>query len=166
MNKRNWDTPAYFVCDDNDLEDHSAMYITKGDDWYMTIAPINKHTLGKVPIGFPQIRFRLSGSSQPDGLSRLVSMMHALGTKDFSYLKDMADHFQKYADELLYNDLRAKEFKKCKDKIKEGQGTVHSTHCCVQHGCKYGEDEYCPVLLGLENGPGCPASYQCSEDDL
>lgn len=25
---------------------------------------------------------------------------------------------------------------------------VHSTHCCVNCGCKYG-DEDCPVMLGL-----------------
>jgi hypothetical protein len=24
---------------------------------------------------------------------------------------------------------------------------VHATHCCKQHGCKYG-DEDCPVVLG------------------
>lgn len=23
---------------------------------------------------------------------------------------------------------------------------VHRTHCCVLHGCKYGEDEVCPVV--------------------
>lgn len=25
---------------------------------------------------------------------------------------------------------------------------VHETHCCPDHGCKYGDD-YCPVVLGL-----------------
>lgn len=27
--------------------------------------------------------------------------------------------------------------------------SVHSAHCCVIHGCKYG-DENCPVVLGDE----------------
>ena len=25
---------------------------------------------------------------------------------------------------------------------------VHAAHCCKWHGCKYGEDEICPVVLG------------------
>lgn len=27
--------------------------------------------------------------------------------------------------------------------------SVHSRHCCVIHGCKYG-DEHCPVVIGSE----------------
>ncbi len=27
--------------------------------------------------------------------------------------------------------------------------SVHSTHCCDKHGCKYGDDD-CPVTLGKE----------------
>ena len=26
--------------------------------------------------------------------------------------------------------------------------SVHASHCCKWHGCKYGEDEICPVVLG------------------
>lgn len=26
----------------------------------------------------------------------------------------------------------------------EGQDGVHATHCCILHGCKYGDDD-CPV---------------------
>lgn len=29
--------------------------------------------------------------------------------------------------------------------------SVHGTHCCTTHGCKYG-DEDCPVVLGTESG--------------
>ena len=25
---------------------------------------------------------------------------------------------------------------------------THQTHCCIIHGCKYGEDEDCPVVTG------------------
>lgn len=32
--------------------------------------------------------------------------------------------------------------------------TVHGTHCCKIHGCKY-EDEDCPVVLGTEKGIQC-----------
>lgn len=32
---------------------------------------------------------------------------------------------------------------------------VHTEHCCVFHGCKYG-DEDCPVYLGLKK-----QSYPC-----
>lgn len=26
---------------------------------------------------------------------------------------------------------------------------VHETHCCLKHGCKYGENDKCPVVLNL-----------------
>lgn len=26
---------------------------------------------------------------------------------------------------------------------------VHETHCCILHGCKYGNNENCPVCNGL-----------------
>lgn len=33
---------------------------------------------------------------------------------------------------------------------------VHTSHCCKHHGCKYGEDETCPVVLGdAEGNAGC-----------
>lgn len=37
--------------------------------------------------------------------------------------------------------------------------SVHSTHCCVRHGCKYG-DEDCPVILGTEK-----QEYPCENCD-
>jgi hypothetical protein len=32
---------------------------------------------------------------------------------------------------------------------------VHVTHCCAQHGCKYGDDRRCPVASGRvkQEGP-------------
>jgi hypothetical protein len=27
---------------------------------------------------------------------------------------------------------------------------VHTGHCCIQHGCKYGDEEQCPVATGTE----------------
>ena len=32
--------------------------------------------------------------------------------------------------------------------------SVHDAHCCVIHGCKYGDSD-CPVVLGEENGIEC-----------
>lgn len=32
--------------------------------------------------------------------------------------------------------------------------SVHDSHCCPEHGCKYG-DEDCPVVLGKEIGMYC-----------
>ena len=29
----------------------------------------------------------------------------------------------------------------------ENRRCVHTEHCCVLHGCKYGEDDFCPVVL-------------------
>jgi len=40
---------------------------------------------------------------------------------------------------------------------------VHRTHCCILHGCKYG-DENCPVILGnVEQGYLCE---ECDADGL
>ncbi len=33
---------------------------------------------------------------------------------------------------------------------------VHTEHCCIEHGCKYGEEDACPVWLGYK-----PQSYPC-----
>jgi len=36
---------------------------------------------------------------------------------------------------------------------------VHTSHCCVRHGCKYG-DEDCPVVLGTHK-----QKYDCEDCD-
>jgi len=40
---------------------------------------------------------------------------------------------------------------------------VHKAHCCVKHGCKYGDDN-CPVVVGkiVQNFP----CWECDEDVL
>lgn len=35
---------------------------------------------------------------------------------------------------------------------------VHTEHCCLTHGCKYGKDEECTVMLGRQ-----PQSFPCEE---
>jgi len=43
--------------------------------------------------------------------------------------------------------------------FKAGQErNVHINHCCYTHGCKYGEDDTCPVVQ-ME----APQRYQCEE---
>ena len=34
-------------------------------------------------------------------------------------------------------------------KVKKEDYGVHETHCCIIHGCKYGNHENCPVCKGL-----------------
>jgi hypothetical protein len=42
---------------------------------------------------------------------------------------------------------------------------VHETHCCEKHGCKYGDDKDCPVVLGLiKQAYGCQIGYDMEED--
>ena len=42
---------------------------------------------------------------------------------------------------------------------------VHATHCCKWHGCKYGEDEICPVVLGkVEQEYPCEYCHDDIED--
>lgn len=36
-----------------------------------------------------------------------------------------------------------------------GKTDVHTEHCCIEHGCKYGEDD-CPVYLGYSK-----QTYRC-----
>jgi len=37
---------------------------------------------------------------------------------------------------------------------------VHTEHCCVRHGCKYGEDDTCPVTTKQQS-----QSYPCEDCD-
>lgn len=39
---------------------------------------------------------------------------------------------------------------------------VHATHCCSIHGCKYCEDDICPVVNALSEGVRCE---DCDWDD-
>lgn len=41
------------------------------------------------------------------------------------------------------------------EKEKESNKDVHTEHCCLEHGCKYGEDD-CPVAAGRK-----VQSYPC-----
>lgn len=42
--------------------------------------------------------------------------------------------------------------------------SVHSRHCCIEHGCKYGEED-CPVWLGYEKQDHhCEICMWCTEE--
>lgn len=40
---------------------------------------------------------------------------------------------------------------------------VHETHCCAEHGCKYGEED-CPVVNGAVDGLSCEECEYCMDD--
>lgn len=44
---------------------------------------------------------------------------------------------------------------------------VHTEHCCIKHGCKYG-DENCPVELGIKQQSydceSCGIDFEMAED--
>ncbi len=42
---------------------------------------------------------------------------------------------------------------------------VHTTHCCIFHGCKYGKDDVCTVVCGRapQEYP-CEVCYICQEN--
>lgn len=42
--------------------------------------------------------------------------------------------------------------------------SVHSSHCCPVHGCKYG-DEHCPVATG-QRAPSYPLNNGCEGCEL
>ena len=43
---------------------------------------------------------------------------------------------------------------------------VHDSHCCLIHGCKYGDDE-CPVVNKIEGYEGIPCeSCQWEQEEL
>lgn len=56
-----------------------------------------------------------------------------------------------------------REKEEMKRKEKKERKCVHTEHCCVNCGCKYG-DEDCPVVLGLKKQSNpCGQAYTCAE---
>lgn len=43
--------------------------------------------------------------------------------------------------------------------------SVHSRHCCIEHGCKYGEED-CPVWLGYEKQTSQCESCAWTQNEL
>lgn len=49
---------------------------------------------------------------------------------------------------------------KSKNKARQEIKDVHTEHCCIDHGCKYGEDETCTVVQKIAK-----QSYPCEMCD-
>lgn len=52
----------------------------------------------------------------------------------------------------------AKEISSIQTKKQNTVKDVHTEHCCFFHGCKYGENDTCPVVTGLK-----PQSFPCED---
>jgi hypothetical protein len=48
--------------------------------------------------------------------------------------------------------------KKLKHNSSDKEKDVHTEHCCKYCGCKYGEDDFCPVVNGRKS-----QSFSCEE---
>jgi len=103
-------------------------------------------------------------------ISSLIFALNEEQRKEFSdFIKKMrtegldeklSDQFSKFTCDDILEDIKSTtEFeRKQKEKeiaVKKGKTTipkekygVHETHCCINHGCKYGDID-CPVCLGL-----------------
>ena len=63
----------------------------------------------------------------------------------------MDKEYIKKGQELRLKNLEEKRLlasKKATSSIPEEEWGVHESHCCFEHGCKYG-DRNCPVELGI-----------------
>ena len=69
------------------------------------------------------------------------------------------NHHDVTIDELIEDINSITEYEKIRDKqelaaskdettISQDRWGVHKTHCCLKHGCKYGDPD-CPVILSL-----------------
>lgn len=92
----------------------------------------------------------------------IEEMLSAYFSHDFGKIAKISKKISEDAFDIAYEDTCALEFEADKKKVEAGGGTAHSTHCCLDHGCKYGDDEYCTVMQGIERQEVmCPASTQC-----
>lgn len=70
----------------------------------------------------------------------------------------------------LKEELKSEIRKENGTSIPKEKWGVHETHCCRKHGCKYFENEDCPVVLGLIKQAypcmvGDDINDPCMEDD-
>lgn len=66
----------------------------------------------------------------------------------YKQIHDMVEQIAAAAYALGLRDGRAE---------KSDEKDVHTEHCCVEHGCKYGDDD-CPVENGVQE-----QSYPCQD---
>lgn len=66
--------------------------------------------------------------------------------QDFSKYDDMKEFVELLPHETHHRVDMFEFLSKMDKNVKTGDLTVHSNHCCYTHGCKYGEDDTCPVV--------------------
>lgn len=103
--------------------------------------------------------------NKDDIFLKIQEMKISLEKDELEKLYNLSKEFKDIAFDFYHDDICLKKFEEEKHKVKSGGYTAHGTHCCKDHGCKYGEDKYCTVVQELEEGPLCPASTQCPYDD-
>lgn len=77
---------------------------------------------------------------------RVIKKYEDLITQHRNRYEKIIENFRKEQLALLKIELS----KIATTTIPKDNWGVHETHCCFDHGCKYG-DEDCPVSLGLTN---------------
>lgn len=82
--------------------------------------------------------------------------------EDFDKVHKLSKVLSDNAAEVALESIHLREFEEDKKRVAKGLGTAHATHCCLEHGCKYGDDKYCTVMQGIEPQEIiCPTSVQC-----
>lgn len=117
--------------------------------------PITKHLLEDAI--FRHYMAYKKGDRSENHLAAIAcnSMMLDYQEKEFPELSEKENN-------LLEDWIGVEKEFKTTNITKEDWG-VHITHCCLEHGCKYGDDE-CPVELGLvKQQYSCE---MCKEDKL
>ena len=92
----------------------------------------------------------------------IEAMLTAYYNDDFHKVRTLAESIKDRAADIAYESLYIKKLQEERKGVEAGGSTAHSTHCCLDHGCKYGDDEYCTVMQGIEPQEiMCPVSTQC-----
>lgn len=93
----------------------------------------------------------------PDQQRRLVDFLKELQKEgvDQKYIYHEKDKIENIIEDIestirfdASRKLATEAADKCETTIPKSQWGVHETHCCEDHGCKYGDVD-CPVTIGL-----------------
>jgi hypothetical protein len=67
---------------------------------------------------------------------------------------------------VVFGDLWCGQFKSREKLSGLSEKDVHTEHCCAHCGCKYGEDDVCPVVQGYKKQSfPCGKAYTCGWTD-
>lgn len=93
---------------------------------------------------------------QKDTINKLESRRD-----EIQFMIDAGEDYLLSLEEDLRNEIRKRDG----STIPKERWGVHETHCCSKHGCKYGQDNDCPVALGLiKQKYDCQNGYDMDED--